>query len=66
MRALAKALGVPVGESVRFRAKAKVRSREQILAEVSKQLEDALRDCLVPAEWRGGPRNHSAFAATFL
>ena len=48
VRALAKALGVPVGElvmpvrpleSVRFRAKAKVRSREQILAEVSKWLE---------------------------
>ena len=48
VRALAKALGVSVGElvmavrpleSVRFRAKAKVRSREQILAEVSKWLE---------------------------
>ena len=48
VRALAKALGVPVSElmepvrpleSVRFRAKAKVRSREQILAEVSKWLE---------------------------
>ena len=47
VRALAKALGVPVGElvmpvrpleSVRFRAKTKVRSREQILAEVSKWL----------------------------
>ena len=48
VRALAKALKVPVGElivpvrpleSVRFRAKAKVRSREQILAVVSKWLE---------------------------
>ena len=48
VRALAKALNVPVGElivpvrpleSVRFRAKAKVRSREQILAVVSKWLE---------------------------
>ena len=46
--ALAKALAVPVSElvtpvhpleSVRFRAKAQVRSREQILAEVSKWLE---------------------------
>ena len=48
LNALAKALTVPVGElvtpvrplsSVRFRAKAQVRSREQILAEVSKWLE---------------------------
>ena len=48
VRVLAKALKVPVGElivpvrpleSVRFRAKAKVRSREQILAVVSKWLE---------------------------
>ena len=48
VRVLAKALNVPVGElivpvrpleSVRFRAKAKVRSREQVLAVVSKWLE---------------------------
>ena len=48
LHALAKALGVPVSElvtlvhpleSVRFRAKAQVRSREQILAQVSKWLE---------------------------
>ena len=48
VRTLAKALSVPVSElmepvrsleSVRFRAKAKVRFREQILAEVSKWLE---------------------------
>ena len=48
VRALAKALGVPVSElivpvraleSVRFRAKAQVRSREHILAAVSKWLE---------------------------
>ena len=57
--ALAKALSVPVGdlvtpvrplESVRFRARARVHAREQILAEVSKwldaytELEDALND----------------------